>query len=373
MKQRWIYILLIAVIMALIIPGAGAAGADSTLIETFQVKANSPVPKLSVNTLQSGATYLLKVNGTWQDTSVANHYIDAEYTTFDTWQTYVDGTPHWGPPQKDLNVNGADVNWGGYSSSHEYTLIYTGTGAPVSFMIIDKDPSQPIDPTWYADNIGSLTVQIFKLNHAPVLSPIGNRSITEGQTLIFTISASDPDNDTLTYTASNMPSGAIFTPLTKTFTWKPGYNQAGIYQVSFTVSDGLATSSQTVNITVNTFAIMAKIDIDPDTLNLKSKSGENSITAYIELPAGYNVNQINVNSVTMLVNGVLIAAQAKPTSVGDYDRDRIPDRMVKFDRKAVISALGLKTGNIVVVITGQLNNGCDFSGSDTIKVINTGQ
>ena len=47
--------------------------------------------------------------------------------------------------------------------------------------------------------------------------------------------------------------------------------------------------------------------------------------------------------------------------------------MVKFDRQAVINALAHKIGNIVITVTGQLNNGCDFTGTDTIKVINPGK
>jgi hypothetical protein len=47
--------------------------------------------------------------------------------------------------------------------------------------------------------------------------------------------------------------------------------------------------------------------------------------------------------------------------------------MVKFDRQAVIRALGGRTGNISLTVTGKLNNGPEFTGSDTIKVINPGK
>jgi len=47
--------------------------------------------------------------------------------------------------------------------------------------------------------------------------------------------------------------------------------------------------------------------------------------------------------------------------------------MVKFDRQAVIGALGGKTGDITLDVTGKLNNGSEFFGSDTIKVINPGK
>ena len=79
---------------------------------------------------------------------------------------------------------------------------------------------------------------LFGQNQAPVLTPIGNKSVDEGQTLSFTVSATDPDGDALTYSASNLPSGSTFDPATHTFSWTPTYGQAGNYtNVEFTVTD----------------------------------------------------------------------------------------------------------------------------------------
>jgi hypothetical protein len=90
------------------------------------------------------------------------------------------------------------------------------------------------------------------LNQPPVLNNIGNKTVNEGKLLTFTISASDPNGDTLTYSASGLPSGATFNPATKTFTWTPSYRQAGSYTgVHFTVSDGNANDTEDIIITVN--------------------------------------------------------------------------------------------------------------------------
>jgi len=85
----------------------------------------------------------------------------------------------------------------------------------------------------------------------PILDPIGSKSIDEGQQLQFTVSATDPDGDTLTYSTSTLPTGAAFDAGTKTFTWTPGFVQAGSYSVTFTVSDGTLTDTEDVIITVN--------------------------------------------------------------------------------------------------------------------------
>jgi Putative Ig domain/Lamin Tail Domain len=74
----------------------------------------------------------------------------------------------------------------------------------------------------------------------PVLDAIGNKATTEGEPLQFSVSGADSDaDDTLTYSAFGLPSGAAFSPATRTFSWTPGFEQAGSYpNVHFAVSDG---------------------------------------------------------------------------------------------------------------------------------------
>ncbi len=88
-------------------------------------------------------------------------------------------------------------------------------------------------------------------NHAPVLNAIGNKAVNEGIALAFTVSGSDADGDALTYSASNLPLGAIFDSATRTFSWTPGSGQSGAYaNVHFQVSDGKLTDSEDITITV---------------------------------------------------------------------------------------------------------------------------
>ena len=107
-------------------------------------------------------------------------------------------------------------------------------------------------------NIATVSIIINPVNDPPVLTldPSGDQSIDEGQTLIITATASDPDiGDTLTLSAENLPDGAVFTDHgdgTGTFSWTPGYDQAGTYSgVRFIVTDGIASDFEDITITVN--------------------------------------------------------------------------------------------------------------------------
>jgi len=120
--------------------------------------------------------------------------------------------------------------------------------------------------------------------------------------------------------------------------------------------------------------IPATIDIDSDTLNLRSRG--RWITAYIEFPEGYDVNDINVT--TVMLNDT-VSAELHSTEVEDYDGDGVPDLMVKFDRTEVTSYILANVNmtklaeerfmTVTLTITGQLDDGTPFQGSDTITIM----
>ena len=94
-----------------------------------------------------------------------------------------------------------------------------------------------------------IIITVYNINRAPILTSIGNQSINENQTLTFQVSATDPDNDTLTYSIQGLVSGVTFQ--SKTFTWTPSYEQSGSYNFTFIVSDKELTDTKTITITVN--------------------------------------------------------------------------------------------------------------------------
>ncbi|MFA3783786.1 cohesin domain-containing protein [Melioribacteraceae bacterium 4301-Me] len=95
---------------------------------------------------------------------------------------------------------------------------------------------------------GIITVNA--VNNPPVFNSIPNQTVNEGDTLTFTVSATDPENDPIVLTHGTLPQGASFDSTTGVFTWQPNYEQAGQYDVIFYANDGHSTSQITVHITV---------------------------------------------------------------------------------------------------------------------------
>ena len=99
---------------------------------------------------------------------------------------------------------------------------------------------------------------IINTNGPPVISPVGDREVTVGKDLYFTVLATDPDDEgqVLTYSASNLPVGgqtsATFNPITQLFDWSPLTGDIGVYSgVVFSVTDGLEETQESITVTVN--------------------------------------------------------------------------------------------------------------------------
>jgi len=141
-------------------------GTATEKVETITVPSTSSVATPSSNVLLSGKNYLLVSSGTW--TNVGKNVADTEFASIDNWATHMDGyniDPYFlGEGEFDLQIDGAFVNWAGYNSAHTYSHLYTGTGSAVNFLIFDGDSTAlppVINPGWYGDNSGSLSVDIF--------------------------------------------------------------------------------------------------------------------------------------------------------------------------------------------------------------------
>ena len=125
-----------------------------------------------------------------------------------------------------------------------WTPEYGSTGEyEISFILTDDGEPNLSDSE-------TITISVGDINRAPILNPIGDKSINEEGWLIFIVTATDPDNDSLTYSADNLPNSATFDTGTQIFNWLPDYSDSGQHEVTFTVTDGVISDSETITITV---------------------------------------------------------------------------------------------------------------------------
>jgi hypothetical protein len=85
-------------------------------------------------------------------------------------------------------------------------------------------------------------------NRKPVLGVLPDVEVAESERVTMTLVGTDPDGDPLTYSSSALPQGAVLNGAE--FSWTPNYAQAGSETVTFVVSDGSLTDSETVVMTV---------------------------------------------------------------------------------------------------------------------------
>ena len=115
----------------------------------------------------------------------------------------------------------------------------------VSFLVKDSHGAQ-----------SSVSVSITvtpHINTAPVIFPIGDKAVKPGDTLAFTISASDAEGDVMYLSWKNPPPGASLNMRTGDFSWRPTEQMIGTYRVTFEVTDTFqAMSTETITITVAT-------------------------------------------------------------------------------------------------------------------------
>ncbi len=171
------------------------------------------------------------------------------------------------------------------------------------------------------------------VNHPPVLAFIGSKEVLVGETLSFTLSATDPDNDRIFFSGSDLPIDSHLDPETGEFVWAPTINQVGTHLFTFSASDdGSPTlfSSETIPVKViyrlvrhqkawgfgvkepesvietselsDLFPKVSKIEIDgyplPPTQTLFNTSENPKIK--IELSSPYNINK---ESISVLLDG----------------------------------------------------------------------
>jgi hypothetical protein len=141
--------------------------------------------------------------------------------------------------------------------------VYADSGGGIGGFVFWPDTSQiGVDTAifiCYDDGIpqlsGVLNVEITVVyaNQPPELAPIGPQTLTEGDTLILNIYATDPDGPFIILDALNLPRNATFVDSGNgvgTLRFAPDYIQSGLVSILFSATDGIETDDETVLIQV---------------------------------------------------------------------------------------------------------------------------
>ena len=157
----------------------------------------------------------------------------------------------------------------------------------------DQGRDEPYTAEFKVDDsfngVATATVKIYVAdkNRKPEFTSFSVPGFVEDTENIFTISATDPDGDSITYSGVNLPVGAILNENSGVFSWKPGYEDAGNKSVTFRATDSNNEyTDKTVSLTV------ANTNRDPEftdsTYSSYSATAENKLkfTVYTSDPDG---------------------------------------------------------------------------------------
>ena len=102
-----------------------------------------------------------------------------------------------------------------------------------------------------AESTTTISITVNNVNRVPVIEGDVSVSVTVGENAELSFSASDPDGDNLTFTASDLPEGARLDPGSGKISWTPSEDQIGNFSFAVTVSDGVDNAEATGRVTVN--------------------------------------------------------------------------------------------------------------------------
>lgn len=301
--------------------------------------------------------------------------------------TITSPTPEYYTSGSSVNVSGTATDDTGVANVtvNGNLVTITSTNNPedpneVSFnttLSINSGPNQvTIVATDTSGKIGSDSRWVYQDNAAPTLSWTPTDGTTTSDSSVTVSGTATDDNQITKITVNGLsvsltPDTTTADPNDVTFTTTVNLVDGDNPIKVVATDNSKRTTSQIHTVTKSDIVIVeATVDVDPDTLNINSKSTRNAVTVYVELD-GQDVGEIDVGSVWLNTSNGAVPAQLSPTDVGDHDEDGVPDRSVKFDRQSVIGIVDVGD-NIQLTLTGVLSNGVAFEGTDIIRVIDKG-
>jgi chitodextrinase len=169
-----------------------------------------------------------------------------------------------------------------------------------------------------------------QVNYPPSFEIVSDKDISSLENIQFTVYASDPNGDELTYSSSGLPSGATFNTDTQEFFWAPSADQGGEYHVGFHVTDGTFSDDITVRITAdfdapvvtilhpeNTQTANASMNMDG---NMSDDVGIVGIDYHVDYPDGTDFDGEGlIDGQSWIINGLYLKAGRNIITVSAHD------------------------------------------------------
>lgn len=190
--------------------------------------------------------------------NVIRNNISAKFTTwtYDATSTFENNVTIDGSNYANYSNYFVDYANNDFHLSATSPAIDAGVNADLSATDLDGNPRSmgvSVDAGAY-EFTGTVTPPA---NKVPVLTSIGSKTLNESETLVVDITATDGDNDSLTFSVANAPSFSTFVDNgdgTAKLTLAPRAGDANTYNVTVSVSDGTDSAEEIVLVTVNTEA-----------------------------------------------------------------------------------------------------------------------
>ncbi len=216
----------------------------------------------------------------------------------------------------------------------------------------------------------TLGVAVLNTNAAPVFQTLNTYHFLEGQSTQMRAQAIDPDNPdyeppyrnsdgtlaqresgvpTLTFSASGLPTGAVFDPQTQLLDWTPTFAQAGSYLVTFTATDDGNGTSVPASASHSVTLVVSNVNRSPKLTALSNKSLERNTVLDIPLMA----TDPDGNPIILTATGVPSFATFNQNNDGTGSFHFAPDVGDRGDYAITVRAVDNGDGNSSAALTDQ--------------------
>ncbi len=201
--------------------------------------------------------------------------------------------------------------------------------------------------------IAFLFTGCFLFNSSPIIESDPVTTAKEEVVYTYGVKATDPNEDTLTYSLTDSPTDMTINSNTGVITWTP--TAAGNYDVTVKVSDGSKSATQSFTITVDEALLTSIVVLPPSmTLEIGESKPITSVTAHYDNSTEANIALTACNydsdnpTIATVNNGVITGESAGSATITvSYTEDSI----TKTDTVSVIIVDEALLTSIVVLPT----------------------